>query len=127
MLQAEDIIGRVMAAQRGARRRKVHGGRQGLVVLRCARLGQGIRRLAGSVPHKLYSLATGLGPFDRLLPRSLRLRVVRFDARYRVFLKLLSGRLTVGQYDDRREEWRIRRPFHLFVDEQSLPSPKSKI
>lgn len=127
VLQPEDIIGRVTSAQRGARRRKVPGGRQGLVVLRRARFGQMIWRCAGLVPHKLYSLVAGLGPFDRLLPRGLRPRLVRFDARYRVFLKLLSGRLTVGQYDDRREEWRIRRPFRLFVDEESLPSPKAKI
>jgi hypothetical protein len=37
-----------------------------------------------------------------------------------VFLKLLSGRQTVGQYDDRLEKWQIRRPFRLFVDEQAL-------
>jgi hypothetical protein len=95
------------------------------VVLRRARFGQRIRRCAGLVPHRLYSFVTGLGPFDRLLPRSLRPRLVRFDARHRVFLKLLSGRQTVGLYDDRREEWRIRRLFRLFVNERSLPRPKS--
>ena len=68
-----------------------------------------------------------LGPFDYLLPRSRRFRLVRFDARYRVFLKLLSGSRTVGQYNDRIEEWRIRHPFHLFVDKQSLPRPTSQI
>jgi len=125
VLPAADIIGRVEAAQRGTRRRKVHGGRRGLLSLRWARLGRGIRRYAGSIPHGLFSLAVGLGPFDSLLPRRLRPRVVRFDARYRVFLKLLVGRLTVGQYDDRRELWQVRRPFRLFVDAQSLPYPTS--
>ena len=125
VLQARDIIGRVTAAQRGARRRVIAGGWKGLVVLRCARLGGGIQRSADLLPHTLYRLLVGLGPLDRLLPRSLRPRLVWFNARYRVFLKLLSGRQTVGQYDDRREEWRIQRPFRLFVDEQKLPSPKS--
>jgi len=125
VLQAGDIIGRITAAQRGARRRVVHGGRRGFIGLRRLRLARGIRRRAGAVPHRLYSFVAGLGPFDRLLPRSLRPRLVRFDARYRVFLKLLSGSRTVGQFDDRREEWRIRRPFRLFVDERSLPRPKS--
>ena len=114
------IIGRVTAAQRGAQRRIIHRGWLGFVVLRCARRGGEVRRLAGSVPHKLYSLVADLGPFDRLLPRSLRPRVVRFDARCRVFLKLLVGGRTVGQYDDRREEWHIRRPFRLFVDGRAL-------
>jgi SynChlorMet cassette protein ScmC len=124
-LPASQVIGRVTAAQRGTRKRKVHGGWRGFATLRWERLGQGIRRRAGRVPHKLYGLLAGLGPFDRLLPRSVRPRLVRFDARYRVFLKLLMGGQTVGQYDDRREEWRIRRPFNLFINRQSLPGPKS--
>ncbi|MCX6842426.1 MAG: S26 family signal peptidase, partial [candidate division WOR-3 bacterium] len=124
VLQAGDIIGRVTAAQRGARRRVIAGGWKGLVVLRRARLGRGIQRSAGLLPHTLYRVLAGLGPLDRLLPRGLRPRLVRFDLRYRVVLKLLVGRQTVGQYDDRREEWRIRRPFRLFVDEKTLPSPE---
>ena len=126
-LQAGDIIGRVKAAQRGARRRVVHGGWTGLTVLRCARLRRGIRSCAGLLPHTLYRLVAGLGPFGRLLPASLRPRLARFDARYRVFLKLLVGRQTVGYYDDRFGKWRIRRPFRLLVDEQSLPGPRSMV
>jgi SynChlorMet cassette protein ScmC len=124
VLQAADIIGRVTAAQRGSRRRPVDGGWRGLAILRSARLARGIRSRAGSVPHKLFSFVVGFGPFGRLLPRSLRPRVVRFDARYRVFLKLLMGRLTVGQYDDRRGMWHISRPVRLLVDERDLLGPR---
>ncbi|MCX6841233.1 MAG: SynChlorMet cassette protein ScmC [candidate division WOR-3 bacterium] len=120
VLQAGDIIGRVVAAQRGTRRRVVPGGRQGFFALGCARLGQGIRRYAGLLPRTLYDFVAGLGPLDHLLPRSLRPQLVRFDARYRVFLKLLMGRQMVGQYDARQARWRIRRPFRLFMDEQTI-------
>lgn len=120
LLQSGEIIGCVKAVQRGTRRRAVFGGRRGLLVLRWARLGQGIRRCLGSFPHKLYSLLAGIGPFDRLLPARLRPRLVRFDVRCRVFLKLLMGRQTVGQYDDQLGTWRIRRPFRLFVNEQTI-------
>jgi len=74
----------------------------------------------GIVPHTLYGLVAGLGPFGYLLPRSRRARLVRFDARRRVFLKLLIGRQMVGQYDERSDKWRIRRPFRLFVKERTL-------
>ena len=37
-----------------------------------------------------------------------------------MFLKLLMGRRKVGHYDYRLEQWRIRRPFRLFVEEQAL-------
>lgn len=124
VLQAGDVIGWVAAAQRGARRRAIASGWQGLVGLGCVRLGRRIRRSAGLVPHTLYDFAAGLGPFDYLLPRSLRARLARFDARHRVFLKLLIGGHEVGQYDFRLKRWEIQRPFRLFVDPQALPAPK---
>jgi hypothetical protein len=126
VLRVAEVIGRITAAQRGARRRTVHGGWRGLAVFRCARLSAGMWRRAGSVPHELYSLAADAGPFDRFLPRSLRPRLVRFEARHRVFLKLLMGRFTVGQYDDRREKWRVSRPLRVFVDEQALPGAEAE-
>jgi SynChlorMet cassette protein ScmC len=126
-LQPGDIIGRVTAAQRGARRRVIHGGRRGLAVLRSARLGRAIQRGAGLLPHTLYCHLARLGPFDRALPAGLRPRLVRFNTRYRPFLKLLMGRRAIGHYDFRRAVWRIRRPFRLFVDEKSLPCPESTL
>jgi hypothetical protein len=120
VLQAGDIIGRVTAAQRGVRRHVVLGGRPGFLVLGCMRLGHGIRRFVSLLPRTLYRFVAGFGPLDHLLPRRLRPRLVRFDARSRVFLKLLSGRQRVGQYDPLRDRWHIRRPFRLFVDEQTI-------
>lgn len=120
IVPALSIIGRVRAVQRGARRRVVSGGWRSLAALACARLGRGVWRRVGLVPRALYRFLSRLGPFDWLLPARLRPRLVRFDARYRVFLKLLSGGQVVGQYDDRRREWRIRRPFYLFVKLRTL-------
>jgi SynChlorMet cassette protein ScmC len=119
-LQPGDINGRVSAAQRGARRRAVHGGWRGPFVLRFARLGRRIRSSTGILPHALYQSLSGLGVFGRVLPASLRPRPVCFDTRYRAFLKLLMGTQTVGHYDFRRKKWHIRRPFRLFVDERAI-------
>ena len=127
VLKPADIIGRVTAFQRGAWRRPVHGGWIGSTVLRLVCLGRRIRAYAGPVPHLLYDFIAGLGPWNRLLPADRRPRLVRFDVRFLVFLKLLSGRKTVGHYDFCREKWQIRRPFRLFVDEQTLPNPRSQI
>jgi hypothetical protein len=120
VLLPAEIIGRVIVAQRGARSRRVDGGWRGLAAFRYAVLRRRIWRRAGSVPHRLYAFVAGAGPFDYLLPRGLRPRLVRFDARHRVFLKLVAGRQTVGQYDDRRRVWQVRRPFRLLVSEQGI-------
>ena len=120
VLRSADIIGRVKAAQSGTRRRTIHGGWRGFALLLWQRMRREIARLAGSVPHKLYSIAAGFGPFDLLLPQIFRPRLVRFEARDEVLLKLVAGRQTVGQFDDRRGLWSIRRPFRLFVNEQAL-------
>ena len=120
VLQRENIIGRITAVQRGARRKAIPGGWRGFMARRGARLGRGIRGGITLLSHTLYRLVVGLGPFDRLLPASLRPRLVRFDARCRVFLKLLSDRQMVGEYDVWLERWHIQRPFRLFVDEQTL-------
>jgi len=120
VLQAEDIIGRVKAAQRGARSRAIPGGRIGLMVARSARLSKSIRRIAGLLAIGLQDLVAGPGPYDHVLPRCLRPRLVRFDARCRVFLKLLSGRRTVAQYNVLRQRWHTQWPFRLFVDERLL-------
>ncbi|MFO7650117.1 MAG: SynChlorMet cassette protein ScmC [bacterium] len=120
VLPADSITGRVVAAQRGGRRRPVRGGWPGLLGLHGTRLVRGAWRRVGVLPHLLYRVLARLGPFDRLLPRRLRPRPVRFGNRYRAFLKLLMGRQAIGYYDFRLKRWQIRRPFRLFVAERTL-------
>jgi SynChlorMet cassette protein ScmC len=120
VLRPRDIAGCVRAAQRGNRRRAVHGGRRGLWALHFARLVRCIRIRAALVLNSLYNTIAALGPFDRVLPPNLRPRLVRFDTRYRAFLKLLMGRRVVGQYDPRSRKWRVHRPFSLFASEEAL-------
>lgn len=124
-LRPADIIGRVTIAQRGARRRAIYGGWRGFAALRWVRLGQNLYGFGGSVPRRLYHLAAGLGPFDRLLPQACRPRVVRFVSSSHTHLKLLMGRLLAGQFDAHLGTWHVRPPFRLFVDEYDLPDPRS--
>jgi SynChlorMet cassette protein ScmC len=120
LLKPGDIVGRVTAAHRGSRRRAVPGGWSGSAALGWSRVGQGARKLAGLVPGKIYSFINSFGPFDNVLPRDLRPRLVRFRTRYRVFLKLHMGSQAVGYYDFRHDLWHIRWRFRPFVDEQAI-------
>jgi hypothetical protein len=120
VLRPEGIIGRVVAAQRGARRRDIKGGKQGLWVAALARLRRVTRSRIGQILRGLGQLAVELGPFDFALPPGLRPKLVRFEARHRINFKLLMGGLVVGRYDYLSLRWKIRRPFRLFVSESSL-------
>jgi hypothetical protein len=120
ILNRADLVGRVVVAQRGSRRRTIAGGRRGRVIAMRVRFTRAVWSAIREVPRRIYGALARQGPFDRLLPLSLRPRLVRFEARPYLFMRLLVGRTTIGWFDPLREAWHIRRPFHLFVDEQTL-------
>jgi len=125
ILRAGDIIGRVVAAQRGPRLRPIPGGHTGRMIAWNARLHRPILKVLTGVASGAYQGLVRSGPFDFLLPGDLKPRPVCFNGRGAAMFKLLMGRRTVGHYDDHLSRWRIRRPFRLFVDEHSLPNPES--
>lgn len=122
LLPMDDIIGQVVAAQRGSRRRRIAGGQRGVWVARTARLWRVANRGVSRLLRGAYQALSTSGVFRRLLPVGLRPRVFVFQTRQRPILKLLMGGRVIGQYDTRQDQWRIRRPFRLFVDEAALPA-----
>ena len=122
-LQPDDIIGRVVVAQRGDRRRPIAGGLRGVLVGTAARLWRTINLGISRFLRGAYYTLARVGPQRRLLPSNLRPRVFVFQARQNPFFKLMMGGRVVGQYDGKLRQWRIRRPFRLFVDEAALPAP----
>ena len=67
------------------------------------------------------------GTFRGLLPSKLQPRVVAFQmSRYQDLYKLMVNGRVVGRYDERNDEWRIRPPFQLFVDQSRLPRPERR-
>jgi signal peptidase len=125
VLQVGDIIGRVVAAQRGPRLRLIRGDHAGRMIAWSVRLRRPILGVVTGVASGAYQGLVRSGPFGALLPGGLKPRPVCFLGRGAAMFKLLMGRRTVGHYDDHLSRWRIRRPFRLFVDEHSLPNPQS--
>jgi signal peptidase len=123
VVAADDLLGRVVSAQRGSRLRPIPGGLTGRTVAWSVRLRKVVWRVVAGVVSGAYQGFVRGGPFDFLLPGGLRPRLVCFNRRGAATLRLLMGRQTVGQYDARHQRWLIRRPFRLFVDEQTLPRP----
>jgi SynChlorMet cassette protein ScmC len=126
LLQPKSIKGRVVAAWRGQKRRKIAGGLQGRLTRRWLRWRLVLDRGASPLLHPLYQALSYLGFIAWLLPASFRPRVVVFHARGRDQFHLLLGQRIIGRYDDYRHQWLIERPFHLFVNGRSLPGKQDR-
>jgi hypothetical protein len=126
LLQQKDIKGRVVAAWRGQKRRKIAGGLQGRLTSRWFRWQRVIDRGVSPMLHPFYKALSHWGLIARVLPAQIRPRVVVFQARGRDQFKLLLGRRIIGRYDDQSHQWQIQRPFELFVDGRMLACQHGK-
>jgi hypothetical protein len=120
LLQRSDVVGRVVAAQRSGRRRKIAGGQSGLLLARFVRLRRVLGRSFSTLLHPVYDALARGGVVRRLLPAWLKPHVVSFQAKGCVHHRLMLGRRLIGDYDAKAGCWRIRRPFRLLVSEVEI-------
>ncbi len=124
-LNSGDIKGQVVAVWRGGRkRRKIGGGWQGRLTGHWVRGRQALGHRVFPMISPIYQTLARRQLFSWILPDSVRPRVVVFNVSGTDRLQLMSGRRMIGQYDDRKQQWNIRRPFKLFVDIRTLPTPQ---
>jgi hypothetical protein len=127
ILKKEDVIGQVIAAHRGNKRRNISGG----IVGRIAGLTFIMRRKTNWVITKLLrpiyrSLCTD-GILHWLIPLRLTPQVATYRSGSDDSHKLLLGKRVIGSYDEARLQWQIKRPYRLVVDENSLPVPDNPV
>ncbi len=115
-LLPEHIVGRVTAAWRGQRRRRIAGGGQGRLYRRLLAARRVLGRVFSAPLRPVYYALAESGLIARLLPRGWRARVVVFGTGDCARLRLLWGRRIIGAYDPARRRWDIRYPYRLFVN-----------
>jgi hypothetical protein len=120
-LSPENIIGRVICAQRGKKRVRIYGGLIGRMLAFVLRLFLvfKIRLYFRSRPSYLRLARSGF--FRRCFPARLKTRVVSFKRPSGIELQLLMGKRVIGSRPPGESCWKIRPPFRLFIDETSLP------
>jgi signal peptidase len=126
VLRRENILGRVVATQRNNRRRRILGGPLGRLFALTVRVIRAIDSPLSYLLRPAYSELAKVSIFTRLLPVQMRPRVVSFEQAAGKELQLLMGRRVVGRWLPGMTRWYIRRPFRLFVDEESLPQNPGK-
>lgn len=114
------IAGVVVAAWRGRRRRTVVGGRAGLILTRAVRAGRAFLSRAVSLLRPCYRALAPLD-FSLFLPGRLQPRVVTCGTARQRVRRILMGSRIVGRFDEARGEWRVRKPYGLFVSPTNIP------
>ncbi len=134
ILQPEDIIGRVVSAKRADRIFAVHGGFRGTIIARKIRVKKridriisGIRRILYKILHPVYRRLSQSGIFRNILPRQCKPRILCFKRPEGTEMQLLIHNRIIGRRCPGWEDWQIRRPFRLFIDEESLPRQSSDL
>ncbi len=127
LLSPDCILGRVVCARRRHKWRKVSGGSLGHLYGVTIRAINAIEQHLSSLLHPTYEWTARTGMFKRLLPAQMTPRVISYSRSEGRELQLLMGRLVIGRRLPGRSRWYIRRPFRLFVDEESLPENTSKL
>lgn len=124
-VQPAEVVGQVVAAHRGSRRRAIAGGWRGEIDRVAARLHKQAARLSAHIVGGLYRTVAPV--VAGRLPTRLQPRLVRFTARGRGYDKLLLGTRAIGWHNPSTGRWIVRFPFRLLVDEPRLPRPGGAI
>lgn len=127
ILSSNCVVGRVVWAQRGNRRRSIYGGLAGRLYSLGVRAIHIIDSKVSSLLHPTYHRLAGTGVFRRWLPSRIQTRVLSFDRSIGTELQLLVGRRVIGRLVPGRNEWMIQRPFRLFINEASLPRRSARV
>jgi len=127
VLSPDQILGRVVAAQRTNRRQRIFGGPLGRLVAVTVRVIHAIDSTVSYLLRPAYNELAKVGILTRLLPAQMRPRVVSFHRAAGKELQLLMGRSLIGRWLPGKTGWYIRRPFRLFVDEESLPENEEEV
>ena len=121
VLSPDQIVGRVISVHRRNRRRRIFGGFWGSVFAGTARALYAIDSHTSILLRPFYDRLARSGILRRLVPVSIEPRVISFNHSGGSELQLLMGRWVIGRRLPGMARWHIRRPFRLFVDEDSLP------
>lgn len=126
VLSPDQILGRVISVHRKNRRRRIFGGYLGRVFAGTARVVTALDVSASFLLRPFYHRLARSRILRRWKPVWLEPRVISFSHPGGTELQLLMGRWVIGRRLPGMARWNIRRPFRLFVDENSLPRNPSK-
>ncbi len=121
VLSSDDIIGRVVSARRKNRDVIIHGGTRGRLLLPALQTIRRIKLVVSRICHPFYNWLARSGVFRWILSPLIKTQTLYFKRPSGLEIQLLMGQRIIARRPPGATRWQIRRPFKLFVDENSLP------
>jgi signal peptidase I len=120
-LRPEQITGRVVSMAGGMR-----GQAEAAAIRRWNRTRKWARFRVAHFLYPIYERLAKSGLLGRCLGNRLTVRVVSYARPNGVELALFLGNRHVGKLECGDQQWRIRAPWRLFVDETALPGGQTR-
>jgi hypothetical protein len=121
VLQPNDIIGRVVTAQRGKKEIKIPEGFPGRIYALILEAWKRTDMVVSTMLRPAYRWSTRTGIVRKLFSRWICTQVLCFKHGDLMEMQLQLGRRIIGRRLSGQNQWHIIRPFKIFIDEATLP------
>ena len=121
ILLPDDIIGRVVSAQRKSKSLTIRGGSWGRIFAPLLWIIKQFNLSVSRILHPAYHMLAESGIFTKFNSFLPKTRILSFNRHEGIEYQLLMGNRVIGRRLPGKDQWQIVRPFRLFVDETSLP------
>jgi signal peptidase I len=111
------VFGRVVAASRNHKHRKIRGGQEGLLLANWDHINYRLRAKARGYLSPIYWSISNWAMLKKLGSRLMKLKVVKFKREDDNDILLLLGDKIIGRYNARKAAWDINYKYRLFIDE----------
>lgn len=121
ILLPNEVIGRVVCAQRGKKKVTIFGGFYGRIYALSLDMVKRIDLVFSTILRPFYRWFAQTGIVRKLFSSWIHTRVSCFKYGDGMEMQLHLGRRVIGRRFPGQDQWYIQRPFKLFIDESSLP------
>lgn len=121
LLWSDRVIGHVIAAWTGQRRRSIHGGWRGRWIARFITWRTRITRPDTPLWRMLPGILNRFSPLNSLLSLTHQASPGLFHINGKPSLRLLVRQQVIGWYIPDQRQWYVRWPYRLWVDTHKLP------
>ena len=116
----ENIIGKIVFAERQNRKIRIHGGARGYLQSRIFKTIKSVDKAVSFCLHGIYRLIAENIFLKRMFSRYIPWKIIFFNKTKDKEIQVVIGNWVIGRMLPGHNEFMIKRPFRLFVDETEI-------